>query len=153
MPVGGVAESGEIEQIEEPLRSPARANDLAYVIFTSGSTGEPKGVMIEHRGALNTVLDVNERFGVRADDRVLALSSLSFDLSVYDVFGVLAAGGDDRGARARSERAGPGETGLDLVRQERRDGLELGACADGDAGGVPRRPAEASHFRSCARIC
>lgn len=67
--------------------------DLAYVIYTSGSTGDPKGVMIDHRGAVNTVLDINRRFAVGPRDRVLALSSLSFDLSVYDVFGVLAAGG------------------------------------------------------------
>ncbi|MFJ7900277.1 amino acid adenylation domain-containing protein [Streptomyces sp. NPDC096198] len=73
--------------------SPARPDDLAYVIFTSGSTGTPKGVMIEHTGALNTCLDINERFSVTADDRVLALSALNFDLSVYDIFGVLAAGG------------------------------------------------------------
>ena len=69
------------------------AGDLAYVIFTSGSTGLPKGVMIDHRGALNTVADVNDRFAVGADDRVLAVSSLSFDLSVYDIFGPLAVGG------------------------------------------------------------
>ncbi|WP_170158697.1 non-ribosomal peptide synthetase/type I polyketide synthase [Micromonospora noduli] len=68
-------------------------HNLAYVIFTSGSTGLPKGVMIEHEGALNTVVDINERFRVGEDDRVLALSSLSFDLSVYDVFGPLAVGG------------------------------------------------------------
>jgi amino acid adenylation domain-containing protein len=67
--------------------------DLAYVIFTSGSTGVPKGVMVDHRAALNTILDMNQRFGLSAQDRVLALSSLSFDLSVYDVFGTLAAGG------------------------------------------------------------
>ncbi|MCC6776909.1 MAG: amino acid adenylation domain-containing protein [Hyphomicrobiales bacterium] len=72
--------------------SPAQPHDLAYVIFTSGSTGEPKGVMIEHRSALNTVRDINDRFAVGPADRVLALSSLSFDLSVYDVFGALAAG-------------------------------------------------------------
>ncbi|MBW8879652.1 MAG: AMP-binding protein, partial [Acidobacteria bacterium] len=60
--------------------------DLAYVIFTSGSTGQPKGVMIDHRGALNTVVDVNQRFRVGPQDRVLALSALNFDLSVYDVF-------------------------------------------------------------------
>jgi amino acid adenylation domain-containing protein len=70
-----------------------KPDDLAYVIFTSGSTGLPKGVMIDHRGALNTVADVNERFAVGEDDRVLALSSLSFDLSVYDIFGPLAVGG------------------------------------------------------------
>jgi len=69
------------------------AEDLAYVIFTSGSTGEPKGVMIDHRGAANTVQDINRRFGVNQDDRLLALSALSFDLSVYDIFGVLGAGG------------------------------------------------------------
>ncbi|HEV8562024.1 MAG TPA: amino acid adenylation domain-containing protein [Actinophytocola sp.] len=71
----------------------AAAEDLAYVIFTSGSTGRPKGVMIDHRGAANTVADINRRFRVGPGDRVLALSSLSFDLSVYDVFGILAAGG------------------------------------------------------------
>jgi amino acid adenylation domain-containing protein len=81
------ARPNEIAAFEE--RSP---DDLAYVIYTSGSTGEPKGVMIDHRGAVNTILDINNRFGIRPEDRVLALSSLSFDLSVYDIFGTLAAG-------------------------------------------------------------
>ncbi|MFI1928991.1 amino acid adenylation domain-containing protein [Streptomyces sp. NPDC020330] len=68
-------------------------DDLAYVIFTSGSTGEPKGVMITHRSAANTVQDINRRFAVGEEDRVLALAPAGFDLSVYDVFGVLGAGG------------------------------------------------------------
>lgn len=68
-------------------------DDLAYVIFTSGSTGTPKGVMVEHGAAANTVHDINERFAVSPGDRVLALSSLHFDLSVYDLFGILGAGG------------------------------------------------------------
>jgi amino acid adenylation domain-containing protein len=72
---------------------PANPEDLAYVIFTSGSTGTPKGVMTDHRGAVNTILDINERFAIGPDDRVLALSALHFDLSVYDIFGLLAAGG------------------------------------------------------------
>ncbi|MEU0569104.1 amino acid adenylation domain-containing protein [Nonomuraea sp. NPDC005983] len=71
---------------------PAGPDDLAYVIFTSGSTGTPKGVMIEHRAALNTVRDLNQRFQVGPADRFLALSALSFDLSVYDVYGALAVG-------------------------------------------------------------
>ncbi|OKI71751.1 non-ribosomal peptide synthetase [Micromonospora sp. CB01531] len=78
-----------------PLRGPVTvaANALAYTIFTSGSTGEPKGVEITHRAAVNTVTDVNSRYGVGPEDRVLAVSALDFDLSVYDVFGLLAAGG------------------------------------------------------------
>lgn len=68
-------------------------SDLAYVIFTSGSTGTPKGVMIDHRGAFNTVADVNERYDIGPQDRVLALSALNFDLSVWDLFGLLGAGG------------------------------------------------------------
>ncbi len=65
----------------------------AYVIYTSGSTGQPKGVMIEHRQAVNTILDINRRFGVGERDRVFAISALSFDLSVWDLFGTLAGGG------------------------------------------------------------
>ncbi|HBL30250.1 MAG TPA: non-ribosomal peptide synthetase, partial [Acidobacteria bacterium] len=76
-----------------PPPSSAGPSSLAYAIFTSGSTGFPKGVAIEHRSAANTILDVNRRFAVGPQDRVLALSSLSFDLSVWDLFGVLAVGG------------------------------------------------------------
>ena len=81
------------DAVEAPPAGDVTPGDLAYVIFTSGSTGLPKGVMIDHRGALNTCVDINERFGVGAEDRVLSLSSLSFDLSVYDIFGPLAVGG------------------------------------------------------------
>ena len=85
-----VVDAGEAEPILPAVQSAA---DLAYVIFTSGSTGLPKGVMIDHRGALNTVVDINDRFRVSPEDRVLSLSALNFDLSVWDVFGLLAAGG------------------------------------------------------------
>jgi amino acid adenylation domain-containing protein/non-ribosomal peptide synthase protein (TIGR01720 family) len=67
-------------------------NDLAYVIFTSGSTGEPKGVMIDHKGAINTILDINTRFQINEKDKILAISEFNFDLSVWDIFGSLAAG-------------------------------------------------------------
>ncbi|BBG29576.1 non-ribosomal peptide synthetase [Zymobacter palmae] len=65
----------------------------AYIIYTSGSTGVPKGVVVAHRSALNTCIDINHRYHVGPHDRVLALSALHFDLSVYDLFGVLGAGG------------------------------------------------------------
>ena len=79
----------------EPQSPPAiklRPDRLAYVLFTSGSTGVPKGVMIEHRAALNTVLAVNQRNNIGPDDRFMMISALHFDLSVYDIFGAFAAG-------------------------------------------------------------
>ncbi|MCX5034759.1 MULTISPECIES: non-ribosomal peptide synthetase [Streptomyces] len=79
------------EPLPAPWTTPPRS--LAYVIFTSGSTGEPKGVEITHAAAWNTIADINARHGIRGDDRVFALSALDFDLSVYDIFGPLAAGG------------------------------------------------------------
>ncbi|MEM1252990.1 MAG: amino acid adenylation domain-containing protein [Cyanobacteria bacterium P01_H01_bin.21] len=81
------------QEDDTPLPSKQQPTDLAYVIYTSGSTGLPKGVMIDHQGAMNTIQDINQRFNVGPQDRVFALSSLSFDLSVYDIFGTLAAGG------------------------------------------------------------
>ena len=79
----------------QALRLPRKVEgqSSAYVIFTSGSTGEPKGVEMSHRAAINTVEDINARFKVTNDDRVLAVSALDFDLSVYDIFGLLSVGG------------------------------------------------------------
>ncbi|KTD46057.1 non-ribosomal peptide synthase [Legionella quinlivanii] len=68
-------------------------SDLAYVIFTSGSSGVPKGVMISHEGAANTIDDLCMRFNLTDTDTVLALSNLNFDLSVFDIFGLLSVGG------------------------------------------------------------
>jgi amino acid adenylation domain-containing protein len=92
IPVDREAPEGNppLSELEAPPRS--GPDDLAYTIFTSGSTSEPKGVMISHRSAVNTVHDVSKRFGVTASDRILAISSLSFDLSVYDIFGALETG-------------------------------------------------------------
>lgn len=69
------------------------ADNLAYIIYTSGSTGKPKGVAIEHKSAMNTIIDVNNRYNVNENSAVIAVSSASFDLSVYDMFGILSAGG------------------------------------------------------------
>src|SRR4029078_5567879 len=73
--------------------STVTSEDLLYVIYTSGSTGRPKGVMLDHRGRVNNFCDFNRRFQIGPGDRLLAISSLSFDMSAYDVFGTLAAGG------------------------------------------------------------
>ena len=69
------------------------SHNLAYTIYTSGSTGRPKGVMIEHHSAVNLVQWVNDTFSVGPGDRLLFITSMCFDLSVYDIFGILAAGG------------------------------------------------------------
>ena len=84
-----------ISDTAEPLKEEivCDENALAYIIFTSGSTGEPKGVMIKHSAAMNTINDVNERFGIGADDTAINLSEIDFDLSVYDMFGIINAGG------------------------------------------------------------
>ncbi len=71
-------------------------DDLAYMIFTSGSTGTPKGVVVRHRPAINLIEWVNRTFAVGPSDRLLFVTSLSFDLSVYDLFGALAAGASIR---------------------------------------------------------
>ncbi|MET9700743.1 amino acid adenylation domain-containing protein [Streptomyces sp. NPDC006529] len=66
---------------------------LAYVIYTSGSTGTPKGIAVPHRGVVNNLLDLNGTYGIGPGDRVLGLSSPSFDMFVYETLGILAAGG------------------------------------------------------------
>ncbi|MFJ4878282.1 amino acid adenylation domain-containing protein [Streptomyces sp. NPDC088745] len=86
-----VAEASSAAPLAEPV--PVDPGQLAYVIYTSGSTGEPKGVEITHAAAANTVDDVNSRYGVGPGDVALQVSALDFDLSVYDLFGLLAAGG------------------------------------------------------------
>ncbi|KRV64423.1 non-ribosomal peptide synthetase [Pseudomonas citronellolis] len=75
-----------------PPHHPCEPASLAYVIYTSGTTGRPKGVMMSHRAAFNTVVDINQRFAVSASDRLLGLANLGFDLSVYDLFGAFLAG-------------------------------------------------------------
>ena len=81
---------GVADCLLEPSQTP---DDLAYVLYTSGSTGNPKGVMIAHRGIVNCILETNRTFQVREEDRVLAVTALHHDMSVYDLFGPLAAGG------------------------------------------------------------
>ena len=79
---------------QENPRAGVTPENLSYVIYTSGSTGKPKGIAIRHRGVVNNITDLNRSFAVGPRDRVLALSSLSFDMCVYEVFGTPNPGGD-----------------------------------------------------------
>jgi natural product biosynthesis luciferase-like monooxygenase protein len=77
-----------------PPSSDATPGNLAYVIYTSGSTGRPKGVMVEHRNVVNFFAGMNDR--IPRSDGVqpvwLAVTSLSFDISVLELFWTLAHG-------------------------------------------------------------
>ncbi|NLG03538.1 MAG: amino acid adenylation domain-containing protein, partial [Clostridia bacterium] len=76
----------------EPYCCESDPESLAYTIYTSGSTGVPKGVVIKHSAAANTVQDINKKFNVNENSCIIGLSAFSFDLSVYDVFGALSSG-------------------------------------------------------------
>ncbi len=65
---------------------------LAYVIYTSGSTGKPKGVMIEHRNAINFFAGMDERIVHEPPGVWLAVTSLSFDISVLELLWTLSRG-------------------------------------------------------------
>ncbi len=71
----------------------ASPDETAYIIFTSGSTGTPKGVEIAHGAAWNTIADILERFEFTNKDVAISISALDFDLSVFDIFGMLSIGG------------------------------------------------------------
>ena len=76
-----------------PDRTPAGPSHLAYVLHTSGSTGTPKGVAIEHRSLTGYVRWFVERCALGPQDRVLAVTSPTFDACVNELFPVLVTGG------------------------------------------------------------
>jgi amino acid adenylation domain-containing protein len=77
---------------ERPAMAVA-AEQLAYVIYTSGSTGKPKGVQIPHAAVVNFLRSMAERPGMAAGERLLAVTTLSFDISVLELFLPLSVGG------------------------------------------------------------
>ncbi|WP_372339124.1 amino acid adenylation domain-containing protein [Cohnella sp. WQ 127256] len=95
----------------------AEPTDLAYIIYTSGSTGNPKGVMIEHHSAVNLIQWVNKRFEVGENDTLLFITSMCFDLSVYDLFGMLACGG--KVVIARKDQISDHTEMIRLLKQDR----------------------------------
>jgi hypothetical protein len=75
-----------------PQTGSAGPDNLAYVIYTSGSTGRPKGVMVEHRNVLNFFAGMDDRVGADEPGTWLAVTSLSFDISVLELLWTLARG-------------------------------------------------------------
>ena len=85
------------------------SNNLAYVIYTSGSTGQPKGVQVSHRSVVNCLVSVGERVGLTGQDRLLAVTTTSFDIAAVELFLPLLVGG----------------TVILASREEAADGVEL----------------------------
>ncbi|MFG3207648.1 amino acid adenylation domain-containing protein [Streptomyces sp. NPDC048192] len=119
--------------------TPIEADNLAYVMFTSGSTGTPKGVALTHAGVVNGVRDLRRRTHVEAGSRMLAATSVNFDVSVFEIFTALTSGASVEIVRDVLELAERGSwTGttlsavpavfsalLDQIAANGRPGLEL----------------------------
>ncbi|NJO16203.1 MAG: non-ribosomal peptide synthase/polyketide synthase [Thioploca sp.] len=85
----------EVDWTAQPSANPVvgrQATDLAYVIYTSGSTGNPKGVMIEHHNLLNFLLDMQPRTRITTSDKLLAVTTLSFDIAALELYLPLISG-------------------------------------------------------------
>jgi natural product biosynthesis luciferase-like monooxygenase protein len=86
-------DSGDfLSQREDEPVSAVRADNAAYVIYTSGSTGRPKGVMVSHRNVINFFCGMDKRIGCDEQDTILALTSISFDISALELFWTIVRG-------------------------------------------------------------
>ncbi len=119
-----VSVDGDREAIREHpdhrLDSGVAADHLSYVIYTSGSTGQPKGVQIEHGAVANLLSSLRRNPGVVAADRWLAVTTLSFDISVPELLLPLTVGA--RVVLASREVAGDGRL---LLREIERSGATI----------------------------
>jgi amino acid adenylation domain-containing protein len=112
------AEAASIGRHPDTPAAPAPSlDDLAYVIYTSGSTGRPKGVQVRHRGLSNLLASMCREPGLAADDTLLAVTTVSFDMAVPELFLPLVAGA--RMVMAREAEAGDGAALLRLLRRHR----------------------------------
>ena len=100
---------------EEP-KAEVKGDDLAYVLYTSGSTGKPKGVKISHGNLVNFLLSMQKEPGMSADDKILAVTTISFDIAGLELYLPLISGAQL--ILTNSETAKDGRLLLDLVKDE-----------------------------------
>ena len=74
------------------LKDQAQSESLAYLIYTSGSTGKPKGVQIQHRSMVNFLVTMWEKPGLKPDDILLSVTTLSFDIAAVELLLPLTVG-------------------------------------------------------------
>ncbi len=94
------------EESESNPESEINAANLAYVIYTSGSTGKPKGVAVQHANLMNFLTSMREGPGLSSDDALVAVTTLSFDISVLELYLPLTVGA--RVVLTSREEAGDG---------------------------------------------
>ncbi|OBC15822.1 non-ribosomal peptide synthetase [Mycobacterium sp. 852013-50091_SCH5140682] len=91
-PVTGLDDQPCTDPTDAERVRPLRPDNTAYLIYTSGSTGLPKGVPVQHRPIAEYFVWFGGDYGVSQDDRLLQVASQSFDVSIGEIFGMLAAG-------------------------------------------------------------
>lgn len=91
--------------------------DIAYILYTSGSTGKPKGVQIRHLNLINYLLSMKKEPGITAADKVLAVTTISFDIAGLDIYWPLISGAQL--LVVNSETAKDGRLLLDIVKEEK----------------------------------
>jgi non-ribosomal peptide synthetase component F len=105
-----------------PSCAPA-PDHLAYVIFTSGSTGTPKGAMLRHRNAASFFACLPQAFGFQAGDRILGVTTVSFDIAALELLGALTCG--MMVVLASAEQARDPALLLELIEREKVNVLQM----------------------------
>lgn len=84
-----------LHQADTNIPLPSFSTDeLLYILHTSGSTGQPKGVQITHRNVVNLLLSVKDRFGIKPADKMLSVTTISFDIAEVEIFLPLITGAE-----------------------------------------------------------
>ncbi|MEL1263988.1 amino acid adenylation domain-containing protein [Pseudoxanthomonas putridarboris] len=110
-----IAAAPEVAAVRE--NTLGTADTTAYVIYTSGSTGKPKGVCVPHGAVVNFLASMAREPGLREDDRLLAVTTTSFDIAVLELYGPLSVGAEV--VLASRESALDGEALAALIRDHR----------------------------------
>jgi len=151
-----VAENGSPHPVED---APCRSDNLAYLLYTSGSTGRPKGVMVSHKNVVNLFTGMDRAVG--SEPGVwLAVTSISFDMSVPELFWTLTRGfkvvvlADQAGMKSSRIADGnaSGEEMRSLDEQLARHGVTHFQCTPSFARLLTRMPATLAALRPLRRL-